>query len=157
MEGVEKVPEPPSECLSREVVSGPCTRRQGAHELPADLGVGGGELRSLPRVHLRSNHGCGVQTSTAVGRKELLQFVTVSKQDPSRGWMWCSVSRQPTLGLEENHSWTSEGSGGITSKELHNTVAMFTRRSLTEYQSPNVLAGRQHWKYQCCQGIVCEK
>ena len=71
----------------REVVSGPRTRRQGAHELPADLGVGGGELRSLPRVHPRSNHGCDVQVPTAVGRKELLQFVTISKQDPSRGWM----------------------------------------------------------------------
>ena len=38
-------------------------------------------------VHLRSNHGCGVLAPTAVGGKELLQPVTISKQDPSRGWM----------------------------------------------------------------------
>ena len=44
------------------------------------LGAGGSEPGSLPHNHPRSNHGCGVQAPTAVGRKELLQFVTVSKQ-----------------------------------------------------------------------------
>ena len=69
MESLEKVPKPPSERLSQEDVSAPLTRRQGASELPADLGAEGGELRSLPRVHARSNHGCGVQAPTAVGGK----------------------------------------------------------------------------------------
>ena len=72
MKGLEKVSKPPSERLSREVVSSPLTRWQGANELPADLGVGGGELSSLPRDHLRSNHGHGVPAPTTVGGEKLL-------------------------------------------------------------------------------------
>ena len=70
-----------------DVLTWKVLRRHQTPELPADLGAGGGELRSLPRVHPRSNHGYGVQAPTAVGGKELLQFASISKQDPSRGWM----------------------------------------------------------------------
>ena len=71
-EGLEMVPKPPSEHLPREVVSSPLTRWQGANELPANLGAGGGELSSLPRDHPRSNHGHGVPAPTTVGGEKLL-------------------------------------------------------------------------------------